>query len=514
MLVDIHGRPLQRHTLKEQQTARLAELRAEFAEHPSNGLTPPRLAAILRAAEQGDIRAQCELFQDMEEKDAHLLAEIGKRRRALTTVDWEIIAPRDASAAEKAEAAWLNEVMQDLPDFEDLLFDLLDAIGKGFCCIELDWARYGNEWVPAAFNYREPSWFQLDTATRTELRLRDGSTDGQALNPFGWIAHVHKAKSGYVSRGGLYRVLAWPYLFKNYAVRDLAEFLEIYGLPVRLGTYGAGATAEEKATLLRAVVSIGHNAAGIIPDGMAIDFKEAAKGTHEPFDWMVQWAEKSMSKAILGGTLTSQADGQSSTNALGNVHNEVRHDLLKSDAKQIATTLRQYLLYPLLMLNKGGGRDPRRLPRFQFDLVESEDMSAYAEALPKLAGAGLQIPVNWAHEKLRIPLPSKGEAVMGSAAPADGTAAARRASLKGTAPERGTPPDPLDDLAESMASEWQPVAGMVEGPVQQLLASCKSIEEFRDRLPELIPQMDAGELAEQIAQGLFAAGLAGRTGAV
>lgn len=510
-IVDIHGNPLQQSTLREQQTSQLSQLHAEFGEHPSSGLTPPRLAAILKAAETGDIRAQCELFQDMEEKDAHLLAEIGKRRRALTTVDWEVIPPRDATAAEKAEADWLNEVMQDLPDFEDLLFDLLDAIGKGFCCIELDWERYGNEWMPAAFNYREASWFQLDTPTRTELRLRDGTPEGQALNPFGWIVHTHKAKSGYVARGGLHRVLAWPYLFKNYAVRDLAEFLEIYGLPVRLGKYPNGATNTEKSTLLNAVVSIGHNAAGIIPEGMLIEFKEAAKGTHEPFDWMVQWAERSMSKAILGGTLTSQADGKTSTNALGNVHNEVRHDLLKSDAKQIATTLRQYLLYPLLVLNKGGTRDPRRLPRFRFDLVEPEDMATYADALPKLVGIGVQIPAHWPNEKLRIPLPGKGDAVLSPPAAPQPLAAARVVALKGTAPEQT---DPLEDLAEVMAGDWQPVANMVEGPVQQLLASCKSLEEFRDRLPELIPLMDASELAEQIAQGLFAAGLAGRTGAV
>lgn len=509
-IVDIHGRPFEQRTLREPQTSRLAMLQAEFADHPSSGLTPPRLASILRDAERGDIKAQCELFQDMEEKDAHLLAEMGKRRRALTTVDWQVLPPRNASAAEQAEADWLNEVLQDLPDFEDLLFDLLDAIGKGFAAIELGWHRLGREWLPGAFHYREASWFQLDPDTRTELRLRDGSVQGEALNPFGWIVHQHKAKSGYVARGGLYRVLAWPYLFKNYAVRDLAEFLEIYGLPVRLGKYPAGATTEEKATLLRAVVNIGHNAAGIIPEGMAIDFKEAAKGTHDPFDWMVQWAERSMSKAILGGTLTSQADGKSSTHALGAVHNEVRHDLLKSDAKQVATTLRQYLLYPLLVLNRGGERDPRRLPRFQFDLVEPEDMATYAEALPNLVNAGLQIPVSWAHDKLRIPLPGKGEAILGANVqlPQPGAAATRTAALKAQ-PDT----DPLEDLAEQLASDWQPVAAMAE-PVQQLLTQCRSLEEFRERLPELIPRLDVSQVAELLAQGLFAGTLAGRTGAI
>ncbi|WP_447588660.1 DUF935 domain-containing protein [Aquipseudomonas campi] len=508
-IVDIHGRPFEQATLREQQTSRLAQLHAEFADHPSSGLTPPRLARILRDAEQGDIRAQCELFQDMEEKDAHLLAEIGKRRRALTTVDWQVLPPRNPDKTEQAEADWLNEVLQDLPDIEDLLFDMLDGIGKGFSAIELDWQRVGREWLPQEFSYRESSWFQLDQATRTELRLRDGSADGEALNPLGWIVHTHAAKSGYIARGGLYRVLAWPYLFKNYAVRDLAEFLEIYGLPVRIGKYTPGSGPEEKATLLRAVVSIGHNAAGIIPDGMAIEFKEAAKGTHEPFDWMVQWAEKSMSKAILGGTLTTQADGKTSTNALGAVHNEVRHDLLKSDAKQVASTLRKYLLYPLLVLNKGGERDPRRLPRFQFDLVEAEDMATYAEALPSLVNAGMQIPVSWAHEKLRIPIPGKDDAVLGAGQPvAPGAAAARVVALKAQQQS-----DPLDDLAEQLAGDWQPVADMM-APVQRLLASCKTLDEFRDRLPEVIPELDASEVAELIARGMFAGVVAGRAGAV
>ncbi|MCY1289976.1 hypothetical protein D9M70_390940 [compost metagenome] len=190
------------------------------------------------------------------------------------------------------------------------------------------------------------------------------------------------------------------------------------------------------------------------------------------------------------------------------MHNEVRHDLLKSDAKQVATTLRQYLLYPLLVLNRGGERDPRRLPRFQFDLVEPEDLGTYAEALPKLVEAGLQIPVNWAHDKLRIPLPGKNDAILGTVQPALGAAAARVAALKTEGAS-----DPLGDLAEQMSGEWQPIANMT-APVQQLLANCKSLEEFRARLPEVIPQMDASQLAEQIAQGLFASTLAGRTGAV
>lgn len=122
----------------------------------------------------------------------------------------------------------------------------------------------------------------------------------------------------------------------------------------------------------------------------------------------------------------------------------------------------------------------------------------------------MQVPVAWAHEKLRIPQPGKDEVVLGTVTPpVDApTAAARVAVLKATAET-----DVLDNLAESMAGDWHPIANMIEGPVQQLLASCKSLEEFNARLPELISLMDTTQLAEQISRGLFAAEVAGRTGA-
>ena len=54
----------------------------------------------------------------------------------------------------------------------------------------------------------------------------------------------------------MFRVLVWPYLFKNYAVGDLAEFLELYGFPLRVGHYPPGASEKDKVTLLRALAGL------------------------------------------------------------------------------------------------------------------------------------------------------------------------------------------------------------------------------------------------------------------
>ena len=96
-------------------------------------------------------------------------------------------------------------------------------------------------------------------------------------------------------------------------------------------------------------------------------------------------------------------DGKTATNALGNIHNEVRHDLLVSDAKQIAQTVTQQVILPFLQLNIDPNINVSRIPRFEFDTKEREDLSKYADALPKLVGVGMQVPEKWAREKIRHP---------------------------------------------------------------------------------------------------------------
>jgi phage gp29-like protein len=540
-ILDQYGRPLKTAELKESQTARYAQLHREFANHPSRGLTPGRLANLLQRAEEGDLIGQHELMVDMEEKDAHVYAELQKRKMAVAGLDWNIEPPRKPSAAEKRQAEALEEMVRDIPDLEDVIYDLADGVGHGFACLEYEWQRLGSQWLPKAVTHRPQSWFTVDRETRSRLLLRGQSGYGDELRPFGWITHVHRSKSGYIARGGLFRVLAWPFLFKNYSVRDLAEVLEIYGLPARIGKYPPGASDKEKATLLRAVVEIGHNAAGIIPEGMAMEFMAAAAGASDPFEVMIAWCERSQSKAILGGTLTAEP-GAVGSRSLGEVHNEVRVEIRDHDARQIASTLTRNLLYPLAALNLSGIDDPRRLPRFVFDTGQAEDLKAYADSLPKLVDYGARIPVAWVQDKLRIPEPEGEEPVLQSSKPAAATPpptpgptdasppptpAAASLFPKHTSGTSGCPvcaaastatePDALDGLRELALDGWQQQMKPLTHPLVQLLDEAlqngETIEEFRVRLPQLLEQMDVTPATEMLAQAAFMARAAGDAGA-
>src|SRR3546814_16570638 len=83
-LVDPYGRPLSAAALKREEAApTLTGVRQILAGHPSFGLTPERLARILREAAAGDATRYLELSEDMEEKDLHYLGVLGTRKRAI-----------------------------------------------------------------------------------------------------------------------------------------------------------------------------------------------------------------------------------------------------------------------------------------------------------------------------------------------------------------------------------------------------------------------------------------------
>lgn len=500
----------------ELQTAKVTELAREYLKSLTNGLNPRKLNRILEDADNGNIVEQHKLFADLEDRDEHIFTELSKRRRALLSIDWEIMPglEKDSRANKVAEA--VREQFDMIPQFEELILDLADGIGHGFAALEMEWEYQDKLHIPTALHHRPQSWFQL-AEDRTTLRLRDNSQEGQELQELGWVIHTHKSRSGYFARYGLYRVLVWTYLLKSYARGDFAEYLEIHGMPLRVGKYPLGAAEKEKRTLLAALQSLGHDAAGIIPDGMMIDFVEAARSSERPFMAMWEACEKGQSKAILGGTLTTQADGKSSTNALGRIHDEVRRDILASDAKQVASTITQQILLPLAVLNCGID-DVRLAPWFRFDVSEPEDLQYMADALPKLATV-MRIPATWAHEKCRIPLPEGDEEVLtppqqtglpGELTHKPGRVIKLKADAEGAA-VGGIPPDQVAvDRADIPGVTLQAAAEQMTAALVAELQNGVAPDVLLARLAALYPAMDTTSLEEMLARAMFVGEVWGR----
>lgn len=518
-LVDQWGRPIRRRELlTEQAGPTVTGVRQVIGGHPAAGLTPGRLASLLQAAEQGDAAAYLELAEDMEERDPHYAGVLGRRKRAVCQLDITVeAAGEDAESVRHADLVreWLER-----DTLEDELFDALDALGKGFAVLEIMWDTSGAVWMPAELRHRDPRWFEFDRDGRT-LKLKDGA-DLVALAAAKFIVHEGRAKSGVAIRGGLARLVAWAFMFKSYSIKDWAIFAETYGQPLRVGKYGAGATAEDRQTLLRALRSLGSDAAAIVPEGMAIDFIEATtSGNHELFEKMGNWWDQQVSKAVLGQTGTT--DALRGGYAVGKVHEGVQSDIERADARQLAATLNRDLVRPMVALNFG---PQRAYPRLRIGRPESVDTAQLAQTLAHLVPLGLPVPQWWIRDMLGVPeAEPDAELLAAPAAPAapevpDGApglararpdprlqAAARRA-------RRRAMRDPADDLAERLAElAGAPIGAMLER-IEALIDEAGSLEDLAGGLLQLAPELDEGELAGLMQQAFALAELMGRADAI
>ncbi|MDD2867700.1 DUF935 domain-containing protein [Neomegalonema sp.] len=521
-LLDQFGRPVDLGRLPEEQAApALSGVRSVMSGHPAQGLTPDRLTRLLKSAEQGDAVAYLELAEEMEEKDLHYLSVLGTRKRAVAQLEITVESASD-SAEDVANAdlvrAWLRR-----EDLEEEVFDILDAIGKGYSVTEIIWDFSARQWWPARLKRRDPRWFEFDRDDGETLRLR-GAGGPEELWPCKYVIHKASAKSGLPIRGGLARAAAWAWLFKNYDIKDWITFVEVHGQPLRVGKYHTGATERDKEILLRAVANIG-SAAAIIPSSMFIEFVEAAKGGGagtDLYERLANWLDRQVSKAVLGQTLTTEVSGGSL--AAAKVHDDVRRDIMRADARQLASALNRDLVRPLIDLNRG----PRELyPRLRIELPKSTDLKLFAEALGMMVDRGLKVEQSVVRDRMGLPDPPAGEkgdflAPLGASSPAVSPAppalGARQPLASAFQPRasgadcacHAAGPDALDDLAGEMLGDWRPVMAPLVDPIRRLLEEAGSLEEARDRLAELIGEMESAAFEELLTRGGFTARLAGR----
>lgn len=463
-------------------------------------LDPSRLARAFAQADLGYITEQAALFELIEEQDPHIFAELAKRRRAVTGLGWQLTPKDDANQSEIDRTAELTDMLKGIPRFEDAQYDLTDAIGKGIVAIEMDW-KTGDTWLPQALNFVPQRMFQVDQTTSKLMLVKDGLPE--PLREGGWIVHEHRAKSGYIEQAALFRVLAWTYAYKAYNVRDMQRFLEVYGLPLRLGKYPSGIGKEARNELLRAVRNIGSDGAGVVPSNMTIDFiQAAAKGNVDDFLNATAYWESKQSKAILGGEL----DGKTTSEARIMIYDKVRREILLHDVRQIEPTINQQLVAPIVLINGIFAAD--RMPKFSYQTEETVDQGKMADVLTKAVGMGMEIDVEYAHQVMQIPRANKSAKLLGASGkpttPADATLVRLTALAK-----EARDADVTGIYAARLAALSAPHEEALTQQIAAIVAESGSFDEALDRIAEL-NAAPGKDWVDALTKGMAAANLAGR----
>ncbi len=489
-LLDAWGRPVRRAALRREHAGpTLTGVRqAWIGRDHLRGLTPARLASILREAEvpgDGAEERYLELAEQIEERDLHYLGVLGTRKRQVAQIGVRIEPASDA--AMDIDDADLVRPFFQRGDLEDELIDLLDAIGKGYAVAEIEWETSAHQWMPRRLMRRDPRHFSFDRRSGTSLRLR--ADDGGWIEPPPWtfVFHTAAAKSGLPIRGGLARAAAWSWLAKHATLADWVRFAEAYGQPLRLGRYGPGATDADLATLRRAVRDLGVDAAAVIPDDMNVEFVDGA-GTGGPraelYRDLVTYMDAQISIAVLGQTLTTQ-EGDSGSYALGQVHNLVRADIERSDARQIAGTLTRDIVVPIVALNRG----PRaHYPRAVIERASAPDLAMLADSLQRLVPLGLRVSARQVRDIFGLDAPDSDDEVLGAAgAPPAGAPPAEardtgRDGARAAIARTGTDDDPVPAWTGQAHRLIDPiVAGWIDAAREQVDAAA-TLADLRDHL--------------------------------
>ena len=541
-LYDQFGRELKETKKPGQRDVSVVSIRDRWSQYPSDNLTPVRLAQILKEADQGDVYRQMELFEEMEEKDTHLSAELLKRKNGVNGLDFDVIpfeegartsAHRNTKKVEQDKITdFCRDVIFSMPSFEDGLFDLLDAIGKGFSCVWNKWDIANGKAVISDLVWIHQKRLTFADSLTPKL-MTDEHPMGEEIGPFETVFHRHKARSGYDTRSGMTRVCAWMYLFKNYAIKDWVAFAEVFGMPLRVGKFDPGASKEDKDALISAIQSLGSDAAGIISKGTEIEFVEAMKGSSKEniYKALADFANNEISKAVIGSTLTTQV-GDKGSYAAAKTHNEVRIDLVKSDCRSLADTIRNQILRPLVGYNFGWDVP---VPWFRFLLSKSEDLKALMEVYKGASEIGQPIAAEHVSERFGIALPEEGQTLLQPAqfsglayagkeaagspnravAAPSGVGASQSTRISAKSQSGANPADedlsaaPILDAIGEKALALADSKDLVD-PVRDLLQQCKSLTEFKNRLTEAYAEMDDAELGNLMARALMLANVAGR----
>lgn len=485
-ILDAYGRPIPKEPPASVR-GRLP-LEAPFRAYPGRGLTPERLARILRLADEGDLSLQASLFQEMEERDALLMSLLQTRKLAVVGLDWRL-EPAETGRDGKRALRLVEEVFWDLP-LEDLMTDLLSAIPQGVSVVAVAWAWDGALWRPHRFRWVHPASLAYD---EEEDRFPLLTPEGEAAPwPYGGsVEHRYRARSGLPTRAGLMRSLAWLYLFKHYALKDWVVFAEVYGQPYRIGKYDPAAGEEERRRLEEAVRSLGADAAGVISKDTEIEILEAAKGQGpQVYENLIRLCNREMAQAVLGQTLSS-SEGEGGSYALAKVHERVRIDLLRADARALARTLREGLVKPIVAFNLG----PEYLPLAPYvvpEVEEEKDLESRARVLQTLQAMGLALPEDWLREEFGVPSP-EGRPLL----------APQERRTRGLVAGQAF----VDGLADRLA-ESAPAPGLSE--ILRAIEGAADYEDLRRRLLAAFPGIPFAELAELLDAALVLSELAGR----
>lgn len=493
MIVDRYGRPLRQN--KKSLYAEIAHT-AEGRDVTKGFLLPDMPMEpedkILNEQGGGDYDIYAELL-----RDDQVFSCFQQRRLAVISREWDVDAGGN-KRADKSAAALVKEQLTDI--FDNATNKMLFGVFYGFAVSEVLYRKDGSHVALDDIKTRKRHRFFFDGLSRLRLRTQDNPM-GELMPPRKfWVFNSGADNDDDPYGIGLGYNLYFPVKFKKHGIQFHLIFLDKFASPTGLGRFPLNADDEAQDRLLQAVSAIQRESAIIIPQGMEIELLEATRNGTADYGSFEDKMDSMIAKVILGQTATTEG----TAGKLGNeeTRNDVKKEYVKSDADLVCSTFNKQVAKWLTELNYPNAMPPKVWRKMD----DEEDVNDRAERESKIYQMGFKPTLKhiletyggeW--EAANTPEPElEPEAVE----PID------EAAVESDFNE--SEDDPVKPHLERLEQEAGEAWKTMFEPLKRMIKSAKSLEDVRDNLSDLYPEMDATALQSLLGKVCTAMELKGR----
>ncbi len=412
-----------------------------------------------------------------------------------TRIDALLATPLRVEPSDTDEAEKLTLVLKEW--FHEIAASSLNALFFGYsvqeAVYELKPEGYiGLEWI----GEKPMQWFEPKNDGRLIYRQEGTANEQEVDQVFKFFLTRRKASYEQPYGKALLATLYWLFFFKQNGFKFWAKFLERFGTPILLGKCKDTETEDMNRALLNAhaqsVLSIDSE------DDVQVLGTSGASGTAgAAFESFNNQLVRQIQKVILGQTLTSGTDGVGSR-ALGQVHENVRMDKLKSDIRLVTPTL-QAVVNALCALNGWGayevmlGEKPKPLNKDQ------------AERDAHLKNAGANLTPQYFQREYGLQDGDIAEIIQSLPNTQFSAIPKRAFSFKAQANKLSAEQQEVEELTDGQVD----LQLLTNEQIKQLAAESDGPEGLVFNLMQLIPTASESQFKANLDQALYAADILG-----
>lgn len=408
-------------------------------------------------------------YQQMMRADADIEGVLRSLQVTLASLEWAVTCVDEDNAKGQELAKRIGEIFDAMPRRSDFVRAMHEAVWYGNAACNIVYQRDPRlgvgvkEWYPF-----HPDSLAYDQ--RGNLAMRVGaaySASGPSAQNIGFDSRVHiftdqerKAiilhrvfvnapdfndpnTTESIYRGVGARDVCWfMWLAKQEILQDAITYAERYAMGIRVGYYPLGQDAG-RAMMENVLSNLTNDNSVLLPQSGTekiydIDIKEPNAGRAQVFMELVNWFSGKIKEAILGQSLSSEAQGTGLGSGVANLHADTLSRIIRYHADALADSMTCDFVRVIAQML---GADEKTIGSLRFQFApERPDPKERLEAIEKFVQLGGTVSEREVRDLLGLSEPTQGEKVLAAGASTPTTDIGAMLDTAATPDEGATPP--------------------------------------------------------------------------